>query len=265
MLSNGGTMNSLGVNVPEVSSESGSIYFRVRGSGQATVVLLHDFFGTHQTWSALQMQLSRYFLTVAPDLRGHGHSRLERSELSIASMAADIVAILDHMKVHRAHVIGCSHGAVVAMHMARTMAERVESIVITSVPDLDEPEVISYGREYAATVFPRLEAELDHLHGDHRDGYSREVLLTSFVEALDNPPEDHTSALRNAKEIECPVLILGGDSDPVMSLEKAVSLTRRLPDARLCVLPETGHLAHRESPTMYTEAVLDHLWRHRVR
>jgi pimeloyl-ACP methyl ester carboxylesterase len=264
MLSNGKTMNRPGVIVPEIRGEFGSIYFRVRGNGTETVVLLHDFFGTHRTWGVLQMQLSRYFLTIAPDLRGHGNSRLERGDLSIASMAADIVAILDHMKVHRAHLIGCSHGAVVAIHMARTMAERVESVVITSVPDLDEPEVISYGREYAATVFPRLEAELDQLHGDRTNGYSREVLLTSFVEALDNPPEDHTSVLRDAGEIGCPVLVLGGDSDPVIPVEKAVSLMRRFSDARLCVLPKTGHLAHQESPTMYTEAVLDHLWRHRA-
>jgi pimeloyl-ACP methyl ester carboxylesterase len=251
--------------VPTIDRDFGEMYFRVRGRGSHAVVLLHDFFGTHRTWNALQMQLSRYFLVIAPDLRGHGKSTVESGDLSISAMSGDIKAILDHMGVPRTHLIGCSHGAVIAMHMARTMAERVESIVVTSIPDLNEPEVIAYGHQYAASVFPRLEEELDELHGGLRQGYSRDTLLASFVEAIEDPPSDHRDAVNKANEITCPVLMLSGDSDPVMSAERALALMRRIPEANLGMLPDTSHLAHQESPAMYTEAVLDHLWRYRAR
>jgi pimeloyl-ACP methyl ester carboxylesterase len=251
--------------VPTINRDFGAMYFKARGNGDHTVVLLHDFFGTHRTWNSLQMQLSRYFLVIAPDLRAHGKSSLESGDLSISAMSGDIAAILDHIRVPRAHFVGCSHGAVIAMHMARTMADRVESIVVTSIPDLNQPEVIKYGRQYATSVFPRLEEDLDELHGGLRQGYSRDILLASFVEALESPPDDHKDAVSKAHELECPVLMLSGDSDPVMSVERTLALMRRIPVANLGILPDTGHLAHQESPIIYAEAVLDHLWRQPAR
>ena len=247
--------------MPTIERESGSVYFNVRGNGPSTVVLLHDFFGTHRSWTMVQAQLSRYFTVIAPDLRGHGRSALRQGEMSVTAMSDDVSAVLDNMDISTAHVIGCSHGAVVAMHMARTAPERVASIVITSVPDLNDPDIIDYGRQYASTVFPRLEARLDEEHGEQRPGYSREILLKRFTQSLEHPPDDHLDAVRKADEISQPVLILGGDDDPVMIPDRALSLWRRMQSANLGIIPDTGHLAHQESPATYTGMVLDYLWR----
>lgn len=249
------------VRVPQIEGETGSLYYRGSGNGPETVVLLHDFFGTHQSWFSLQSELSRYFTTISPDLRGHGRSTSRQADLSITSMVTDVERLVSHVGAERVHLVGCSHGAVIGLHLARTRPEMVRSLVVTSVPDLDDPDVIAYGRKYAATVFPRLEAELDQRHDEGRSGYSRNVLLSAFVASLDTPPDDHLAALRLAHQIQCPVLILNGDRDPVLAPERVIQLMRRLPAARLGILPDTGHLAHHESPARYAEFVLDHLWR----
>jgi 3-oxoadipate enol-lactonase len=247
--------------MPEIECDFGRMYFRVRGEGRQTIVFLHDYFGTHQSWNAQQLQLSRYAQVIAPDLRGHGRSVLERGELSISAMAGDIVMLLDQMEVEQVHLVGCSHGAVVAMHMARSFPDRVASIVVTSVPDLNDPSVIEYGRKYVSSVYPGLEADLSRIHGDGTGEYLREVLLKRFENSLDDPPIDHRDALRLAPEIQCPALVLGGDSDPVMSPEKAIELMRQIQSAKVCILPNTGHLAHQEAPGLYADTVLDQLLR----
>ena len=247
--------------MPKFDRNFGTLYYRARGEGPETVVLLHDFFGTHQSWDFQLLQLSRYFLVLAPDLRGHGKSPLRDSSMTISDMADDVIAMLDNTGSNRAHIVGCSHGAVVALHLARCAANRVASIAVTSAPDLSNPEVIAYGREYASHVYPRLEAELEQVHGTNSDGYTRDALLRNFVQSLDSPPDDHLDALEKAAEIQVPTLVLGGDRDPVMPPERALHLAQTIPDAELGILPNTGHLAHRETPSLYTETLLDYIWR----
>jgi 3-oxoadipate enol-lactonase len=247
--------------MPKLDRDFGQLYFRVRGNGKTAVVLLHDFFGTHRSWNAVQNQLARYFLVAAPDLRGHGYSRLEHGELSISAKAADIAAMLDNLRIRKAHVVGLSHGAIIALHMARTMSERIASVAVSSVPDVNDPDVVAYGLEYVETVFPTLEADLSQIHGVDDPDYVRSTLLRSFHESLQNPPQDHRDSVRKAGEITCPALVLGGDSDPVMSAESALKLSRIIPNAHLAILPATGHLVQVEAPSLYTEVVLDHIHR----
>jgi pimeloyl-ACP methyl ester carboxylesterase len=247
--------------MPILEREFGQLYFRVKGRGETAVVLLHDFFGTHRNWAAVQNQLARYFLVVAPDLRGHGNSRLEQGELSIGGKSEDVSAILNNLGVRKAHLVGLSHGAVIALHLARTDPDLVSSIVVTSVPDINDPAVVAYGMHYAEAIFPTLEESLQQIHGADDPRYVRQTLLASFRDSLQRPPQDHRDAVGKAAEIKCPALVLGSDGDPVLSPEGALRLARSLPNAHLAILPATGHLAHLESPVLYTEVLLDHILR----
>ncbi len=250
--------------MPQIPREFGTLYYRARGEGPECIVLLHDYFGTHQSWDVQALQCSRYMLVLAPDLRAHGKSVLNQGGMSIREMAEDILAMLDDADVDRAHLAGCSHGAVIALHLARMSPERVASITVTSIPDLAEPDVIEYGKQFVSSVYPRLEAELAEIHGSRAEGYVREILLASFRQSLESPPDDHLDALAKADEIGVPTLVLGGDRDPVMPPTQALRLARRINGAEFGILPQTGHLAHRESPVLYTEHVRDFILRHKL-
>lgn len=250
-----------GGEMPSIKRDFGELYYHVRGSGEPAILLLHDFFGTHQSWAPVQAELARYAQTIAPDLRGHGRSVAYEGKMSIRAMAGDVLSVLDELEIKQAHIVGCSHGAVIALHLARTAPDRVSSIAVTSIPDITNPDVLEYGNTFVNDVFPRLETRLDQLHGLGNDGYARERLLSVFAASLQELPEDHRDAVDRAAEVTCSTLVLSGDSDPVMSPERAVQLMRRLPRGNLAVIPQTGHLAHQEAPMMYASAVLDHLWR----
>jgi 3-oxoadipate enol-lactonase len=247
--------------MPSIKRDFGGMYYRLNGRGDETVVLLHEYFGTGDSWNAQRAFLARYFTVVTPDLRGHGRSPVPDGRITVSNISEDIVALLDHLGAETAHLVGCSLGAVVALDMARRIDSRVNSVVAASVPVISDPEVLDYGRHYVDAVFPGLEASLDRIHGEERPRYSRTVLIRNFEQDLEEAPPDHVYATEKAGEISRPVLIVTGDLDPVLSPLRAVRLATDIPDASLGLVPASGHLVHQKMPAVFNEFVLDHLMR----
>jgi 3-oxoadipate enol-lactonase len=247
--------------MPKIEREFGQLYYRVRGKESRAVVLLHDFFGTHESWLYQQLHLSRHCLTLAPDLRGHGRSILRDGTMTVSQMADDVIAMLDDVGVDDAHLVGCSHGGVIGLHLARTAPDRIASIVVTSVPEITHPDVIKYGKMYLETIYPSIESDLARTHGNGDVDYVRAVLRSAFEAILESPHSDHQAAIEQAGEISVPALVLGGSQDPVMPPDQALKLASTIPGAELGILPAAGHLAHRDFPSLYTEIVLDHVLR----
>jgi 3-oxoadipate enol-lactonase len=247
--------------VPWIERDFGKMYFRKQGSDDSAVILLHEYFGTGDSWAAQRSFLPRYFTVLTPDLRGHGRSYAAEGRITVTQISSDIIAMMDQSDLDEAHLVGCSLGAIVALDIARRFQERVTSVVATSIPVIGEPSVLEYGRKYVDDLFPKLETSLDRQHGAGQPGYARAVLLSNFAQDLAEEPADHADATGKANEITRPVLIIAGDKDPVLSPSLALKLADRVPGASLGLVPHTGHLVHQEMPAVFNEFVLDHLIR----
>ena len=106
-------------------------YQRREGAGGLPVVLVHG----------LAANLAFWYLTVVPalppdlpvvlyDLRGHGRSEMPRTQYTTADMAEDLHALLGHLAIDRAHLVGHSFGGSVALHLAVLHPEEVASLVL---------------------------------------------------------------------------------------------------------------------------------------
>src|SRR5579862_6445686 len=106
--------------------------YDVRGDGPP-LLLLHGFFGSSGDWVHLfdLDQLARRWRLIMPDTRGHGRSKDPAGALSHRQAAADIAALLDHLKVDRAKAIGLSFGGNILLHLATAAATsaRLEAMV----------------------------------------------------------------------------------------------------------------------------------------
>ncbi len=105
------------------------------GEGPA-VLLLHGFPDSHRLWDAQVAALTGAgFRTIAPDLRGFGESdRPEGVEhYNILSLAGDVLGVLDHLGIERAHVVGHDWGAALSWALAAFAADRVDHLVAMSV------------------------------------------------------------------------------------------------------------------------------------
>jgi pimeloyl-ACP methyl ester carboxylesterase len=111
--------------------------FHVVDEGQGTpVLLLHGFPDTSALWrSQVQALVNAGYRAIAPDLRGRGQTeRPERvEEYALPLIVQDVGALLDILRVTRAHIVGHDWGAAVAWGVAALLPQRVDHLVVISV------------------------------------------------------------------------------------------------------------------------------------
>ncbi len=108
------------------------MYYEVHGSGDP-VVLLHGAFMTiTNNWTGWIGELSKTRKVIAVELQGHGRTADIDREISSANLADDVAALLDHLKIPRADLIGYSMGGGVAMQCAIRHPDKVRKVVVIS-------------------------------------------------------------------------------------------------------------------------------------
>ena len=267
-----------------------ALTFDVRDTGTApgaldgeTVVLLHGFPQDGTAYDAVVPLLTAHGLRVlVPDQRGYspGARPPGRSAYALRELVADVVALLDRVRVDRAHVVGHDWGGAVAWALASRRAERVASLTVLSTPHpaalrdaalhSDQARRSSYVLAYQ---LPRLpEAWLLAHDGDrmrrllaeagmpepHRERYVRRLLepgaLTAALAWYRAVP---TSAGRSfgAGRIRVPTAYVCGLHDPFIA-QRAVDATRRYVHAPLrCVTLDAGHWLPETRPALVAEIV----------
>jgi pimeloyl-ACP methyl ester carboxylesterase len=111
------------------------IEVQVEGEGRP-VVLLHGFPDSHRLWrNQVPALRDAGFQVIVPDLRGYGGSDkpADVESYSIPFLAADVLGVLDHLGIERAHVVGHDWGAALAWAIAAFAPERVDHLVALSV------------------------------------------------------------------------------------------------------------------------------------
>ncbi len=122
-----------------------SLYYEEHGAGDP-LVLLHGGFGAGELLGPLTAALAAGRRVITVDLQGHGHTGDIDRPLRPEHMADDIAALIAHLGVERADVMGYSLGGVVALRTAIQHPERVRRLVVVSVAfrrDGSYPEVVA--------------------------------------------------------------------------------------------------------------------------
>jgi pimeloyl-ACP methyl ester carboxylesterase len=112
------------------SADGLAIAYDVRGQGKVAVVLLHCWACDRSFWKEQVEPLSRRFRVVTVDLGGHGASGADRARFTVASLGADVEAVVRALKLERVVLVGHSMGGPVALDAARRLRGRVAGIVV---------------------------------------------------------------------------------------------------------------------------------------
>ena len=121
------------------------LYYEEHGSGEP-LVLLHGGFHAAEMFGAILPQLAAGRRVIAVDLQGHGHTADVDRPLRSEHMADDVAALIGHLGLERADVMGYSLGGKVALRTAIQHPDRVRRLVVVSVPckrDGNFPEVLA--------------------------------------------------------------------------------------------------------------------------
>ncbi|HYK96797.1 MAG TPA: alpha/beta hydrolase [Candidatus Acidoferrales bacterium] len=107
------------------------VFYLEAGSG-TPVVLVHGNWGSSTWWEPVLARLPKGRRALAPDLRGRGRTRGPGNEYSVPSMAADVLAFADALRLERFDLVGHSLGSCIAMEIALTHPDRLRSLVAVS-------------------------------------------------------------------------------------------------------------------------------------
>lgn len=150
-----------------------SIAYEVMGEGE-DLVLIHGLGANMAFWyMGIARILASQFRVITYDLRGHGRSSMPPSGYHLPGMAADLSSLLDHLDVEKAHIVGHSFGARVALHFTLRASERVQSLTIadtqvsclqSQVKLADWPHWKNWKKQLQAQGFDSLPPEDEHIN-----------------------------------------------------------------------------------------------------
>jgi len=229
------------------------------------VVLLHSALGDSRLWRHQVEALSGSFEVVAPDLPGFGSTPMPRKEFSF-------VELVDrHLP---AAVVGNSMGGHVACELAIRSPQRVERLMLVSAAgisaELVQRDAVMTGGRVVAAVMTRAAAQRER--SARRPGMRR-ITLSFVVRHADrlSAPLAHELMSGSGKpgflpaleavlthriserlpEIACPTLVLWGEDDRVIPVRDADRFAALIPDVRVEIWPDTGHVAMLERPEAF--------------
>jgi len=264
----GGWMTRAGVTPAFVDVPGGRVRYVRKGSGPP-VVLLHGFASSLYTWKDVLPALAAGHDVVALDLPGFGGSSIPRP-LQAASYPAVVLAVMDHLGLGRASLVGNSLGGSVAVATAGEHPERVDRLVLIDSAGFnfdagDRPWLLRViAAPGVAAAAERLPVRRRLVAAGLRQVFFRDALVTqervdeyaapmlrpgaarAAAELLGNPGPPDFAALM--ARVRAPTLVIWGREDTWIPVAHAGRFTAAIPGATAVVLDACGHTPQEEKP-----------------
>lgn len=255
-----------------------SIDYDVFGDGPPLLLIGGMGFG-RWSWFKQSPALSPHFRVITFDIRNIGHLDAEEGAYSVPNLSAHAVALLEHLGVESAHVLGTSLGGFVAQELALRRPDLVGRLVLISTSyggSEHEPMSMStLGKMLGWGTVKREDAVRQGLQvavsEDYTETHSEEFEQMVDWRVADSPPlADYIKQMAAGAKfdvssgiegIQKPALILHGNDDRVVPASNAVSLSGKLPDAKLRVFEGAGHLVFVERADEVNYEILSFLRR----
>jgi pimeloyl-ACP methyl ester carboxylesterase len=128
--------------MPHATAKDGvKLYYEAAGSG-TPLLFIHEFAGDYRSWEPQMRFFARYFRCIAFNARGFPPSDVpeDPARYSQAHARDDVIAVLDHLKLDRTHIVGLSMGGFAALHAGIAYPERARSLVIAGCGYGAEPD-----------------------------------------------------------------------------------------------------------------------------
>ncbi len=249
------------------------IAYYLEGVGEP-LILIRGFASAGSMWYTQVPQLMGHFKVITFDNRDTGSSDRVAAPYTIADMAGDVIALIEHLGLGPVHLLGISMGGMIAQQTALSRPDLVKTLILgcttcnAAQGTSTDPRVL----ELFATL-PELSDE-ENVRRSLPVFFSPETLsrrpdfTNTFVQkSLDQrPPLEtfvrHRQAMRGfnvcdqLSQISIPTLILHGRGDLLLPVVDAEELKERIPQARLKIYEGLGHLFFMEDPDSFNEDVI---------
>ncbi len=249
--------------VRDVALTNATLRVAEAGAGQP-LLLVNGIGAGFQTWWPLARRLSQRHRLIMFDAPGAGGSRELRWPLRMPGLARLVVELCDALGETQVDVLGYSWGGVLAQQVAHDAPQRVRRLVLAStspgvggrLPSLGVLALVSSPFPYlSGTYLTRIAPVIYGGEWRHGGAPARRE-LARWLEYSPNLigcfqqmyAVSWWTSLPWLHRVTAPTLVLSGAEDPLVPIQNAHLLARRIPDARLKLIPGGGHLWMLEQP-----------------
>jgi proline iminopeptidase len=266
------------------TSDNVKLYYEETGQG-TPIVFVHEFAGDHRSWEPQMREFGKRYRCIAYSARGYTPSDVpaDKDAYSYLHVMRDCVAVLDHLKLDKAHLIGLSMGGYTALQTALNHPNRVRSVVLAGAGSGSiRSETAEFHKNSQALSEKFLREGSKAVAETYGLGPSRVPFLIKdprgFAEfsrmLAEHDPVGSANTSRGFQggrpslydfeaeiaKLTTPALIVVGDEDE-RCIEPSLFLKRTLSASGLVVMPKTGHVVNLEEPDLFNQVVDDFLAR----
>jgi proline iminopeptidase len=260
------------------------LHYEEVGTG-TPILFVHEFAGDHRSWEPQMRYFARRHRCIAYSSRGYRPSDVPASvdAYGYRHFIDDVIAVLDHLGIAQAHIVGLSMGGYTAVHVGIDHPDRALSLTVAGAGSGSERWYTDRFRELARDVAAKFEIEgaaavaATYGHGPGRipfavkdpRGFAEFVAMLAEHDAQGSANTmrgfqaarpslyDFEDAIRR---IALPTLIVSGDEDD-LCIEPSLFLKQWIAASGLAVFPKTGHAMNLEEPALFNQTLDDFLAR----
>lgn len=229
------------------------IYYELYGAGDP-VFLLHGGLANGTYFRNQIPVLAAKYKLIVMDSRGHGRSSFDKTPISYEVMAADVLGLMDHLGIQKTSIVGWSDGGIIGLELAIHHPERLNKVVAYGA-NFDPTGVrLDVGQNSRFNAYIAAAAADYQKLAPQPERWDEFLANISHMWATEpNYTEDQL------KSITTPFLILDGAKEEAIDLNQTKLMALLIPNAKLVIMPDTGHFAMFEQPAEFNRIVLDYL------
>ncbi|MEJ0073885.1 MAG: alpha/beta hydrolase [Alphaproteobacteria bacterium] len=258
------------------------LHYEEAGSG-TPLVFVHEFAGDWRAWEPQMRYFSRRYRCVTFSFRGYHPSDVpsDPAAYSYEHFRDDVIAVMDHLKIEKAHICGLSQGGYATLNVGMKYPQRCLSLTMAGTGSGSERGVLAEFRDAArATAAEYDKAGSDGVAKTYGMGPSRIPFEVKdprgYKEFYDQFASHSAKGAANTlrgyqagrppitefeeqiKTITIPTLIVCGDEDDAC-IEPNIYLKRHIATSGLAIFPKSGHTVNIEEPALFNQTLGDFL------
>ena len=242
------------------------------GGRGVPVVFVHAATGSRRVW---EYQLPAFtvagYRVITYDRRGFGRSTIDSAGPQPGIGADDLLALVNHLRLDRIHLVGTAAGGIVALDFAVSFPQRLRSLVVAnSIGGVQDEDYLELGRRLRPAPFNALPPDVRELGPSYRAANAAGTARWLELERQSRPEgtQPPTQTFRNRltfsllETIAVPTLLLTGDADLYAPPAVLRLFAARIKNAESIIVPEVGHSTYWEQPDIFNQKVLEFIRKH---
>ncbi len=268
--------------MPYADANGVRLYYEEAGRG-TPIVFVHEFADDLHSWEVQMRYFSRRYRCIAFNARGYPPSDVPKalSKYSQAIATDDIAAVMRHLKIRKAHIIGCSMGGYATIHFGLRYARMALSLTAVGAGYGSDPDkrpqflrdteamarrFLELGMPEAVKPYQVGPARVQFQNKDPR-GFAHfcadfakhsELGSANTMRGVQSRRPTIYSLERGLRKLKVPLHMVSGDEDN-LCLEPGIFIKRVCPSASLTVVANTGHAVNREEPDHFNRITAEFL------